>query len=104
MKKVTLTDFKDELAASVKPEGFSKKDVNYLVDQVIQNLKNNIAAGNEINFVGFGKWQVVTRKNVNARNPQSGETAEIPIHTRVVFRSSFFRNFFKQNPLPLSEQ
>lgn len=98
MTKVSLSDFKEELATAVKPEGFTKKDVSYLVDQMLEKLKENIYAMNEITFVGFGKWQTVTRHNVDARNPTSGESVVLPTHTRVVFKSAYFKKYFKEHP------
>lgn len=62
--------------------GFTKKDVDVLITKFLDSIVDELVAGNDVNFIGFGKFSVTERSERKGRNPQTGE--EIIIPKRVV--------------------
>ena len=59
--------------------GLSKKQVEELVDSLLDIITSTIKAGNEVTFTGFGTFSAKTRSarlGVNPRNPK--EKIQIP--------------------------
>jgi DNA-binding protein HU-beta len=70
----TKSEFVDKVAAS---SGLSKKDAGAAVDAVISTIEEELKAGGEVNFTGFGKFHVAERGSREGRNPRTGETMTI---------------------------
>jgi DNA-binding protein HU-beta len=70
----TKSEFVDKVAAS---SGLSKKDASAAVDAVISAIEDELKAGGEVNFTGFGKFHVAERGSREGRNPRTGETMTI---------------------------
>ena len=65
---------KTELVAAVAEQaGLSKKDAKAFTDVVAEALK----AGDKIQLVGFGTFEVSERAAREGRNPRTGETMTI---------------------------
>lgn len=62
--------------------GFTKKDVDTLITAFLDSVVEEVAQGNEVSFVGFGKFISTERGERKGRNPQTGD--EIIIPKRVV--------------------
>lgn len=61
--------------------GVTKKDANDLVDALLNEITEAFCNGEEISFVGFGKFSVKNRAERMARNPKTGEqNIVIPAH------------------------
>lgn len=58
--------------------------VNAVVDAIVESL----AAGDEVAILGFGSFKVADRPARTARNPQTGETVEVPESKAVTFKVS----------------
>lgn len=64
----------------------------YVVDEVVTSLLNittmSLAAGYEVSFRGFGRFEPRVRPPVTLRNPQTGTPIPVPARTTVVFLPS----------------
>lgn len=66
----------------------SKKDVAILVGEFIDCLKDAIQQDEPIRFHGFGIFELYASKRTKGRNPQTGESIQIPPRKKVKFRTS----------------
>jgi DNA-binding protein HU-beta len=71
MNKTELINQISEKADLTKKD--SEKAVNAFIDTVTEALK----AGNDVQLVGFGSFQVKQRAARDGRNPKTGETLKI---------------------------
>lgn len=70
---------KKELVKEVSARsGVKKKDTNAVINSFIDTVFKAMEQDESITIVGFGKFEARTRKERNARNPQTGETMLIP--------------------------
>jgi len=70
---------KEELVKEVSARsGVKKKDTNAVINSFIDTVFKAMEQDESITIVGFGKFETRTRKERNARNPQTGETMLIP--------------------------
>lgn len=58
--------------------GLSKKQASEAVDALLSSIKANLAAGEKVQLIGFGSFEVRERAARKGRNPQTGEEIEIP--------------------------
>ena len=69
---------KPEFAAAVAEKaGLSKKDAEAAVKAFIDVVAEELKAGEKVQLVGFGTFEVSERSARQGRNPQTGETIEI---------------------------
>ena len=54
---------------------------------VISVITDSLARGEKVTLVGFGTFRVASRKARTGRNPQTGETVQIPAKKVPKFRS-----------------
>jgi integration host factor subunit alpha len=66
--------------------GLNKREARELVDSFFDDLRNALAAGEQIKLSGFGNFDLRDKNQRPGRNPKTGE--EIPITARrvVTFR------------------
>lgn len=70
---------KNELvAAMVEKSELSKKDCEAALDAFISTIESSLKAGDSVQLVGFGTFEVRDRAARTGRNPQTKETIEIP--------------------------
>ncbi|GAB7387208.1 HU family DNA-binding protein [Bacillaceae bacterium] len=67
--------------------GLSKKDVETVVNGFLEEITAALAAGDKVQFVGFGTFETRTRASRTGRNPQTGETIVIPEAKVPAFRA-----------------
>ena len=79
MNKAELT------AAIVKKTGFTKKDAEKAIAAVTDVITETLAAGEKVQIVGFGGFEVRSRPARVARNPRTGEECLIPASRVVKF-------------------
>jgi DNA-binding protein HU-beta len=78
------TEFVSTVAAKA---GLSKKDANKVLDAFFQTVTEEIEKGEKVVFIGFGTFSVGERKARTGRNPQTGESIQIPASKVVKFKA-----------------
>ena len=74
---------KAELVAAVaKKTGLSKKECEQAVNATFEMITETLVAGEKVQLVGFGAFEIKTRGERVGRNPQTKEEIKIPA-TRV---------------------
>lgn len=69
---------KTELVAKVANEaGLSKKDAEKAVAAVFGAIEGALKAGEKVQLIGFGTFEVRERAAKEGRNPRTGETLKI---------------------------
>lgn len=64
----------DAVAAST---GESKRVVGDVLDALIDNIQNQVKAGNKVSLPGFGTFEKRHRNARTGRNPQTGEAIQV---------------------------
>lgn len=82
---VTLKNIGAELA---EKHEMSKKQINEILDDLVQHLVKNLKKGNRIRMAGLGILQVRKRAARMGRNPATGETIKIPAKKKIAFRAA----------------
>ena len=67
-------DLVDEVAKSTE---MMKKDVSVILDGTLKAIKDAVAKGDKVSFVGFGTFSLVERAARNGHNPKTGKTIKI---------------------------
>ena len=73
--------------AAADKAGLSKKDTAAAVDAAIKAITEALAAGDKVQLVGFGSFEVKKRAARVGRNPKTKEPIEIPASTVPVFKA-----------------
>ena len=79
MKKTEL------IAAVAEKANISKKDAEKAVAATFDVIVDAVAAGDKIQLVGFGTFEVKERAAKSGRNPKTGEAIEIDASKQVKF-------------------
>jgi DNA-binding protein HU-beta len=70
---------KAELAEEVSGKtGLTKKVTQNVIDAVIETIGDTLSRGEKVTLVGFGTFQVASRKARKGVNPQTRKTIQIP--------------------------
>jgi DNA-binding protein HU-beta len=76
--------------------GLSSGDAKSAVEKTFELIAASVAAGDEVNLPGFGKFSSTERAARQGRNPQTGETIQIAASTSPKFSAaSAFKNAVK---------
>ena len=79
---------KTELIAAVAEKtDLSKKDADAAVSAVLGALTDALKAGDKIQLVGFGTFEVRNRAAKQGRNPRTGETMTVPASKVPAFKA-----------------
>jgi DNA-binding protein HU-beta len=79
---------KNELITKLSQKsGLTKKDVEVVVNGVLDEITSALASGEKVQFVGFGTFEARKRSSRTGRNPQTGETIDIPETTVPAFKA-----------------
>lgn len=79
---------KNELVASVADKtGLPKKDAEKAVTAVFDSIQEALTAGEKVQLIGFGIFEVKERPARKGRNPRTGEEIEIPASKNPGFRA-----------------
>ncbi len=81
MNKVEL------VAAVAEKAALSKKDAEKAVAAVIGAIEEAVAAGDKVQLVGFGTFEVRERAARTGRNPQTGAEIKIAASKQPVFKA-----------------
>ena len=68
--------------------GLSREDSERFVEDVIETLKERLAAGDAVKIARFGSFFVRDKGMRKARNPKTGEPAVVSARRVVAFRPS----------------
>ena len=66
------------IAAAAEKAGLSKKDAEKAVNGALDAITEALAAGDRVQLVGFGSFEVKERAARIGRNPQTKQEIEIP--------------------------
>ena len=79
---------KSELVASVAEVAeLTKKDAEKAVNAVFASVQKALVEDDKVQIIGFGTFEFRTRAARKGRNPQTGETIEIPASKNPVFKA-----------------
>jgi DNA-binding protein HU-beta len=67
--------------------GLTKKDIEAIVNGLFDEISDALKNKDKVQFVGFGTFETRERSSRSGRNPQTGETIEIPASTVPAFRA-----------------
>ena len=81
MNKAELT------AAIVKKTGFTKKDAEKAIAALTDVVTEALAAGEKVQIVGFGTFEVRERGEKKCKNPRTGEEMITPAKKAPVFKA-----------------
>jgi DNA-binding protein HU-beta len=70
-----------------KETGLDRDDVRKTVDSFLGNITQRLASGDQVTLAGFGTFLVRDRAARTGRNPQTGETINIPASKVPSFKS-----------------
>ena len=78
---------KTELIKNVAQNAeISQKEATVVVQTVVESITNALAAGEKVQLIGFGTFEVRERAARTGRNPQTGEEIEIPATKNPAFK------------------
>ena len=72
-------------------EGATKEDIEVVVNEVFDTIKNTLASGEKVAIAGFGSFEVVERAAREGKNPRTQEKLIIPASKAPKFKAS--KNF-----------
>ena len=79
---------KTELVASVAEKtGLTKKDAEKAVNALFDSVQDALTAGDKVQMIGFGTFEVKKRAARKGRNPRTGQDIEIPASKNPVFKA-----------------
>ena len=76
---------KELIAAFSEKTGLKKKDAEAAVAAVLSTVTETLAAGNKVQLIGFGTFEVKKRAAREGRNPFTGKKIKIKASKRPVF-------------------
>ena len=74
------------IAAAAEQAGLSKKDTEAAVNAAIDAIVTALKAGDKVQLVGFGAFEVKARAERIGRNPRTKEEIKIPASKVPVFK------------------
>lgn len=75
------------IAAVAEKSGASKKATAEVVNAAIDVIEATVAKGEDVSVTGFGSLKVGERAARTGRNPQTGESIQIPAKKVVRFKA-----------------
>ena len=88
---------KNELIGAVAEKAaISKKDAEKAVNAVFDTISATVAAGDKVQLIGFGTFEVRERAEKQARNPRTGEAMTVAACKAPAFKAGqAFKNAVK---------
>ena len=79
---------KGDLIEKVAKEcGLSKTASDQVLNSILNAITGAVTAGDKVTLIGFGTFSVSARPARDGRNPQTGETIQIPAKKIVKFKA-----------------
>ena len=69
-------------------EGATKKDIEVVVNEVFDTIKNTLASGEKVAIAGFGSFEVAERAARECKNPRTGEPVHVEASKAPRFKAS----------------
>lgn len=63
-----------------------KKTIQEVLTAILQSIEESLVKGDKVQLVGFGAFETKLRRAREGRNPQTGETIQIPATRVPVFK------------------
>ena len=79
------TDLVNVVSAETK---IAKKDVDAVITATVAALTDALKAGDKVQLIGFGTFEVKATAEREGRNPKTGETIKISAAKKPVFSAS----------------
>lgn len=77
---------KGELIDAIAAEsGLSKKDSKEALEAIIKAAESTLKKGEKLALIGFGTFSLITRAARTGKNPQTGQTIQIPAKKNIKF-------------------
>lgn len=77
----------DLVNAVAESTGFTKKDAEKAVSAVIDGITDALKAGDKVQLVGFGTFEVRNRAEKQGHNPRTGEPMTVPASKLPAFKA-----------------
>lgn len=79
---------KTDLVKQVASEaGLTQKDSTKAIDAIEATIISELAKGESVELIGFGKFEIRSHAARKGRNPQTGETIQIPASKVPAFKA-----------------
>lgn len=89
MNKTTL------IAQIAEKSGLTRKQAEAALNALTDTITETLKAGDKVQMMGFGSFEIKERAARTGRNPATGETIEIPASKTPVFKAGkSFRDEF----------
>ena len=85
MKTITRVSITEAIYEEI---GLSRKDSGEVLDMIIEEIKSELAAGNDVKISSFGTFGLHKKRARIGRNPKTGVEAEITPRTVISFKPS----------------
>jgi len=73
---------KDTLVAAISEKaGLSKKDIELVIDTMLEEITKFLRGGDKVTLTGFGTFRTSNRASREGINPQTKEKIQIPAMT-----------------------
>ncbi len=83
MGTVTKRDISEHISRKL---GLNQQAVKHIIEEFMNQVVEELANENKLEFRDFGIFEVLNRKPRVARNPRTGDRVEVPAKRRVSFR------------------
>lgn len=87
MKKITEKELVDAISEGLDAK-VAKADIKSVLQQAAETIIEQARAGNEIPFMGLGKFRPVESAERAGRNPKTGEPITVAARTALRFKST----------------
>lgn len=85
MKTITRVSITEAIYEEI---GLSRKDSGDVLDMIIEEIKSELVAGNDVKISSFGTFGLRKKNARIGRNPKTGVEAEISPRTVISFKPS----------------
>ena len=76
------------IAAMSEVSGLTKKDAEAALNAYIEVVTDALKAGDSVQLIGFGTFEVRERSAKECKNPRTGEPVQVPASKAPVFKAS----------------
>lgn len=73
--------------AAADATDLSKTDVATALDGLLDSITESLKAGDKVTLTGFGSFEVRERSARTARNPQTGQSVDVPASKAPAFKA-----------------
>ena len=89
MRTYTKTDLKREigLLAEQEERKIYKKDIDFVVDNLFELIKEHVSDGDSTVINSFGKFSLTDVKSFMGRDPRTEEEVNVESYKRVIFKT-----------------